>query len=63
MAHSVEGNADRTDDAEVARLMNELVSEIGASEIPPEIRGLAFKLQELLDERAEKRVSPVGSLA
>jgi hypothetical protein len=61
MAHSLDGTADRTDAGEVVRLMDELVSEIGATKVPPEIHGLALKLQELLDERSAEREMPALS--
>ncbi|MCD2178123.1 hypothetical protein [Rhizobium sp. C1] len=51
MAHSFDGVAGRAEDGEVDKLVNELIREIGAAEVPTAIRELAIKLQSLIDQR------------
>ena len=52
MPHFLDGKADCADEAEVEKLVNELVSEIGETETRPEIVRLALELQALINERA-----------
>ncbi len=54
MAHFLDRHVDRAEAAEVERLVNELVAEIGGREVRAEIHSLALKLQALLDEREAK---------
>lgn len=58
MADYFDGKIAREDDAEAERLIGELISEIGATEIPTEIRSLALKLQTLIDAPKSQAESP-----
>ncbi|HWU64081.1 MAG TPA: hypothetical protein VN112_18855 [Ensifer sp.] len=51
MADSREWDAKHAEDAEVRHLLNDLVSEVGASKIPDEMQRLALELQGLIDEK------------
>lgn len=53
MTHSLDEMAARADDEEVGRLVDELVSEIGATPLRPEIKELAAELQAMLDEKEQ----------
>ena len=58
MTDDFDGNAGRAAELEVERLLEELVSEIGATEAPFEIRSLALKLQTMIDARKEHASAP-----
>ena len=58
MPHFLNGNADCADNAEVEKLVNEMISEIGATQIRPEIARLAHELQSLIDEREARAQRP-----
>lgn len=58
MTDDFDGNAGRAAELEVERLLEELVSEIGATETPFEIRSLALKLQTMIDARKEHASAP-----
>ncbi len=58
MTDDFDGNAGRAADLEVERLLDELVSEIGATEMPSEMRRLALELQTLIDAREEHAPVP-----
>ncbi|MET3615033.1 hypothetical protein ABID16_003376 [Rhizobium aquaticum] len=58
MADDFDENAGRAADLEVERLFDQLVSEVGATEIPFEIRRLALKLQTLIDARKDHAPVP-----
>lgn len=58
MPHFLNGNADCADNAEVEKLVNEMISEIGATQIRPEIARLALELQSLIDEREHRAQRP-----
>ena len=58
MADYFDGKIAREDDAEAERLIGELISEIGATEIATERRGLARKLQTLIDAPKSQAESP-----
>ncbi len=51
MAHSFDGVAVAPKMARSTQLVNELIREIGAAEVPTAIRELAIKLQSLIDQR------------